>query len=274
MIKLATQDKPFLADDFKTKLLQIQEMGFDGFEADGSMLLNRFDELEEAVKETGVPVTSVCGGYGGWIGDFVEYRRQKGLEDIRLILERAGSLGACGLIVPAAWGMFSLRLPPMTPPRPAEEDKKVLIDSLSQLEETCKETGTIMLLEPLNRYEDHMLNTLDAAGEIICDGKLEHVKIMADFFHMNIEEQDIRKSICKWGKMIGHIHLADSHRFQPGDGHMDFIYGFEALKEIDFQGVMAFECRVLGEDQKGLYKKSVEYIRDCMEKAHLRAAQP
>ncbi|MCI5700545.1 MAG: sugar phosphate isomerase/epimerase [Lachnospiraceae bacterium] len=269
MIRLATQDKPFYSSDFKTKLLQIKETGFDGFEADGAMLLNQFDELKAAVKETGVPVTSVCGGYRGWIGDFIEYRRQTAIEDIKIILERAGELGAKGIVVPAAWGMFSLRLPPMTPPRPVEADKGVLIDSLSQFEDVCKKSGTVVYLEPLNRYEDHMLNTLDAAATVIQDGHLEHVKIMADFFHMSIEEQDIKKSLIKWADLIGHVHIADSHRYQPGDGHTDFVHGFEGLKEIGFDGIMAFECRVLGEDQENLYKQSVGYIRDCMKKARL-----
>lgn len=269
MIKLATQNKPFFSENLKTCLCQVKEMGFDGFEADGDVVLNRFDELKAAVKETGVPVTSVCGGYRGWIGDFVDYRRETAVEDIRMILKRAGELGAAGIVVPAAWGMFSLRLPPMTPPRPAGEDRKVLIDSLSKLSRVCEESGTSVFLEPLNRYEDHMLNTLDAAGSLIREGQLEHVKIMADFFHMNIEEPDIKKSICKWKELIGHVHIADSHRYQPGDGHMDFVYGFTGLKETGFRGTMAFECRVLGENPEENYKESVRYIRRCMEKAGL-----
>ena len=269
MIKLATQDKPFFSEDLKTCLRQVRQMGFDGFEADGALLLNQYDELKAAVKDTGVPVTSVCGGYRGWIGDFVDYRRKTAIEDIKIILERAGEIGAAGIVVPAAWGMFSLRLPPMVPTRPADEDRKVLIDSLSKLRQVCEKSGTNVFLEPLNRYEDHMLNTLDAAGEVIEKGGLYHVKIMADFFHMNIEEPDIKKSICKWKDFIGHVHIADSHRYQPGDGHTDFVYGFEGLREIGFQGTMAFECRVLGNAPEENYRQSVEYIRRCMEKAGL-----
>ncbi len=269
MIKLATQNKPFFSDVLEEKLIQIKEFGFDGLEADGDLLLERFDELKTAVKDTGIPVTSVCGGYRGWIGDFQEEERKHAIQDITIILERAGELGAAGIVVPAAWGMFSLRLPPMTPPRSAEEDRKVLLDSLRQLESVCERTGTRILLEPLNRYEDHMLNTLDAAGSLILEGGLRHVQIMADFFHMNIEEQDIKKSLIKWKDLVGHVHIADSHRFQPGDGHTDFVHGFEGLKEIGFDKTMAFECRVLGEDQEGLYKDSISYIRGRMEKAGL-----
>lgn len=269
MVRLATQDKPFLSNDLTEKLIQVKDLGFDGYEADGSLMLNRFRELKEAVEKSGMPVTSVCGGYRGWIGDFIDYKRKTAIEDISTILERAGELGALGIVVPAAWGMFSLRLPPMVAPRPAEEDKRVLLDSLGALDKICEKTGTKVLLEPLNRYEDHMLNTLDDAGSLIKVGRFRNVLIMADFYHMNIEEKAISSSLEKWQGLIGHVHIADSHRYQPGDGHMDFTAGFETLRDIGFNGTMAFECRVLGEDPYIEYKKSVDYIRGCMKKAHL-----
>lgn len=270
MIQLATQDKPFLSPDLTQKLEQIRTLGFDGFEADGSLLMDHFKELKQAVRTTGVPVTSVCGGYRGWIGDFVDYRRRMCADDLKILLARAAELNARGVIVPAAWGMFSLRLPPMTPPRPSEADREAILETLNSLEETCREHGTRILLEPLNRYEDHMLNTLDAAGELIEAGHLKHVLIMADFFHMNIEEKNIGESLRKWSDLIGHIHLADSHRYQPGDGHLDFVEGFKALKEIHFSGTLAFECRVLGEDPLAAYAESVRFIRSCLDQAGLR----
>lgn len=269
MVKLATQNKPFFSSNMAEKLRRIAALGFHGFEADGVMLLEDFDALKRAVSETKVPVTSVCGGYRGWIGDFVDYRRKTALADIKLILNRAGELGARGIVVPAAWGMFSLRLPPMTPPRPAKEDIRVLIDSLMQLEDTCAQAGTMVLLEPLNRYEDHMLNTLDAAARVIDEGGLKYTQITADFFHMSIEEADIAASIRKYGSKIGHVHIADSHRYQPGSGHTDFVPGFKALYDIGFDGTMAFECRVLGDDQEGAYARSVGCILDRMAQAGL-----
>jgi len=269
MVKLATQNKPFFSNDLEEKLRRIAALGFHGFEADGVMLLEDFDTLKRAVRDTHVPITSVCGGYRGWIGDFNDYRRKTAIADIKLILSRAGELGARGIVVPAAWGMFSLRLPPMAPPRPAEEDTRVLIDSLMQLEDTCAQTGTMVLLEPLNRYEDHMLNTLDAAARVIDAGGLKHTLITADFFHMNIEEADIAAGIRKYGSKIGHVHIADSHRCQPGSGHIDFMPGFKALHETGFDGTMAFECRVLGDDQEGAYARSVGYILERMARAGL-----
>ncbi|MGQ7140545.1 ABC transporter permease subunit, partial [Escherichia sp. SS-MK2] len=46
-----------------------------------------FSMFEAAIKETGLPVTTTCGGYDGWIGDFIEERRLNGLKQIERILE-------------------------------------------------------------------------------------------------------------------------------------------------------------------------------------------
>lgn len=267
MMKLATQDKPFFPEVMEDKLRYISELGFDAFEIDGAVLVKRFDEIKTAIRSTGVPVSGVCGGYRGWIGDFDEEKRLQCVEDIANILECAAEVGAKGIVVPAAWGMFSLRLPPMFPPRDSKGDRVALLDSLGRLDAVSGATGTAVYLEPLNRYEDHMINTLETARNIIYDGTFKNIRITADFFHMNIEEADIAQAILYNKELIGHIHLADSHRYQPGSGHMDFTGGFRALEEIGYDGYMAFECRVLGEDPQEEYRESAAYIRDCMAKA-------
>lgn len=267
MIMLSTQDKPFFPQGLEDKLLYIREAGFDAFEIDGAVLVNRFEEVKAAMDRTGIPVSGVCGGYRGWIGDFDEAKRKQCVEDISRILECCSQTGAKGIVVPAAWGMFSLRLPPMVPPRDSKGDRAALLSSLGSLDTVAGATGTLIYLEPLNRYEDHMLNTLEAARSIIEEGGFRNVKLTADFFHMNIEEADIRQSLLENRELVGHIHLADSHRYQPGSGHMDFIGGFKALSEIGYEGYMAFECRVLGEDPGQEYGKSVQYIKDCMNRA-------
>lgn len=134
-------------------------MGFDGFEIDGKLLVNNLDEVKAAIKETGLPVTTACGGYDGWIGDFIEERRLNGLRQITRILEALAEVGGQGIIVPAAWGMFTFRLPPMTSPRSQEGDRKAISDSLIYLDKVAQRTGTVVYLEPLNRYQDHMINT-------------------------------------------------------------------------------------------------------------------
>ncbi len=81
------------------------------------------------------------------------------------ILEALAEVGGKGIVVPAAWGMFTFRLPPMTSPRSLDGDRKMVSDSLRVLEQVAARTGTVVYLEPLNRYQDHMINTLASACE-------------------------------------------------------------------------------------------------------------
>ncbi|MFY4658682.1 TIM barrel protein, partial [Escherichia coli] len=121
-MKIGTQNQAFFPGNILEKFRYIKEMGFDGFEIDGKLLVNNIEEVKAAIKETGLPVTTACGGYDGWIGDFIEERRLNGLKQIERILEALAEVGGKGIVVPAAWGMFTFRLPPMTSPRSLDGD--------------------------------------------------------------------------------------------------------------------------------------------------------
>lgn len=264
---LASQDKPFLPLELTAKLAVLRDLGFDALEADGSLVLNRLDELRRARDKSGLGISSVCGGYRGWIGHFDEARRLECVEDVTTILGRLKSLGASGIVLPAAWGMFSLRLPPMSPPRDSEGDRAALLDSLSRLEEAAEKGGSFVYLEPLNRYEDHMINLLETAAEIIASGGFRRVRICADFFHMNIEEAHIEESLAARIGLLGHVHLADSHRYQPGDGHLDFRPGLSTLHGLGYDGCFTVECRVRGADPLAAYAASVRCLRGLFSQA-------
>lgn len=263
-MKLITQDKEFFPSRMEEKLSFVYKLGFDGFEIDGRLLIEKLAEVKAAVRSTGLPVTSACGGYRGWIGDFSQDKRKQAIEDIGEILKALSKIGGKGIVVPAAWGMFSKRLPPMVPPRTDSEDTAVLLDSLESLNKIAAETDTFIYLEPLNRYEDHMLNTLQSAAELIEMGGFSNVRLTADAFHMNIEEADLRKSIVQNKEYIAHVHIADSNRYQPGQAHLDFDYFFSALSEIDYSGNVVFECRVTGDDPIERYRESCCFIRSIV----------
>lgn len=263
-MKVATQNQPFFPEDIKEKFAFLKEAGFDGFEIDGKFLLDNFEEVKEAMKETGLEVPTVCGGYAGWIGDFIEERRLNGLVDIEKILKALSEIGGKGIVVPAAWGMFTFRLPPMTSPRSLAGDRKAVTDSLVFLDKIAGETGTTIYLEPLNRYQDHMINTLADARKYIEDNNFKNIKIIADFYHMNIEEDDISVSLHENCDFIEHIHIADNHRFQPGSGCIDFKRHFDQLKKDGYEGYISFEHRVRGNDLTAEFLGGFKHIKEAL----------
>lgn len=258
---LGTQDKDFFPKDLVEKFKFVKSMGFQCFEIDGKVLVDNVETVKKAIQESGLPVSSACGGYRGWIGDFIEERRLNGVDDLKEIIKALKEVGGTGVVVPAAWGMFTFRLPPMVSPRSHEGDVKAIISSLKELDITAKKYGIYIYLEPLNRYQDHMLNTIEDAVKIIELGKFEMVKITGDFYHMSIEEDDISESLIKYQKYIGHIHIAENHRYQPGTGSIDFKRHMRTLKDIHYNGAVVNEGRIRGEDPLKAYQKSVEYMK-------------
>lgn len=261
---LGTQDRDFFPKNLTEKLKFIRELGYECFEIDGNVLVNHVEEVREAIKESGLPVSTACGGYRGWIGDFIEEKRVNGVEDLKAILHSLKEVGGTGVVVPAAWGMFSYRLPPMVSPRSHKGDVRAILASLRELDPVAKETGTWIYLEPLNRYQDHMLNTLADGANIIELGKFERVRLTADFYHMSIEEDDISESLKKYKDLIGHIHIAENHRYQPGTGSIDFKHHMETLRQMGYHGAVVNEGRVRGEDPLKALKESIEYMRQFM----------
>ncbi|MGO3910417.1 TIM barrel protein [Huaxiibacter chinensis] len=262
-MKIATQNQAFFPANILEKFRYIKAMGFDGYEIDGKLLVENLSEVKAAIAETGLPVTTACGGYDGWIGDFIEERRLKGLHQIEGILEALAAVGGKGIIVPAAWGMFTFRLPPMTSPRSLEGDRQAVSASLRYLDDVAARTGTTVFLEPLNRYQDHMINTLADARRYIEENDLKHVQIIGDFYHMNIEEDSLTGALHDNRDLLGHVHIADNHRYQPGSGTLDFAALFSQLRQDRYQGYVVYECRVRADNPAQAYQDSLNFLREC-----------
>jgi sugar phosphate isomerase/epimerase len=261
---LGTQDKDFFPSELTEKFRFIHKCGFDCFEIDGSLILDHFDEIKTAQKNTNLNIVSVCGGYRGWIADFIEERRRFAVDDISKILRKLPDIGAQGIVVPAAWGMFTYRLPPMVSPRSKEGDNDAIHASLRILDQVAKDAGVLIFLEPLNRYQDHMLNLISDAARIIDEGSYKAVKITSDFYHMSIEEDDISNTLEKYQEYLGHVHIAENHRYQPGTGSIDFKRHLKTLQRIGYTGPLVNEGRIRGEKPLEAYLKSVEYLKSIL----------
>lgn len=262
---LGTQDRDFFPIDLSEKFDFVQTCGFDCFEINGSLILKRLEEVLAAQAKTGMNIVSVCGGYRGWIGDFIEERRLHAVEDIAQILRALPKIGAGGVVVPAAWGMFTYRLPPMVSPRSHEGDQRAIHASLVVLDPIAKQEGVQIYLEPLNRYQDHMLNLTSDAVRVIDEGGYQSVKVTCDFYHMAIEEDDISATLRRYYAYLGHVHIAENHRYQPGSGSIDFRKYLSTLRDLGYQGPIVNEGRIRGENPLEAYLQSVCYIKDILQ---------
>lgn len=250
-MRLACQEHLIPGDDLVAKWEAAWNAGFEAIELHGHgdfAFRDRLDELQ-AARRAGVAMPTVCVIMGHFIGDFDAAKRRDAIDNMKSLLSVMAAIEGFGAITPASYGMFSSRLPPYKPPRTAQEDDEVLVEGLTELGEHADKEGVVLLLEPLNRYEDHMVNTVARAVALCERTGLESVKVMGDLFHMNIEEDDIPRSIRNAGDRLAHVHLADSNREHPGTGHIDFSAAFAALNDIGFNGCLALECGLRGEPE-------------------------
>lgn len=261
-MKLACQEGMVPGSSLEEKLENLEKYGYEGIEFWGSNLWERVNEINKATEKSKVKPSTVCAGYGGCLLDPNKAERERAVEDIKRLLSVAADIGAVGLITVPIFG--PPRIPDLSPYKSAVElEKELLLKLLEPLAKHAEKVGSVLLLEPLNRYETHLLRRLQDAVDICQRIGSPNVKIMADFFHMSIEEADIPKSIREAGNWIAHVHLADSTRLLPGYGHTDFKSGFAALKEVGFANYMALECGIPGDPAVEL-PKCAQYLRQFM----------
>jgi len=261
-VKLLVQENLVPGGDLAERAERARAAGFDGLELRDSGTARRA-ELAAAVA-AGAWLPTVCPEMDRFIGDFDPVRREQALERIGDQLDGLAVAGGQALITSAAWGMFSRRLPPFTPPRSEEEDEALLVDALRRLGGRAAALGVQVLLEPLNRYEDHMVNRLARAADLVRAAGSDAVRVLGDTYHMNIEEDDLCIALRDAAPVLGAVHLSDSNRHQPGTGHVPFRAVVDTLRDVGFTGPLAVECRLRGEPGAALAACGA-YLRGLIE---------
>ena len=266
-MKIALQLGLIPGKDLKDKLAWAKDQRVKGIEI--SAWNYKVDQIPQALADfenSPVPVVSICGNPSFDFLDPDPKKRRASIDESKKYLELAGKFGAVGQIVPPIFG--PPRLNDLAPLKDAVTlEKELLVELLKELGDCAAKHETLFLLEPLNRYEQHLLRKQSDGVEIIEQARHPAVALISDFFHMHIEETDTPAAIRACGKHVKHVHLADNTRQEPGTGDIDFVAGFKALKEIGFKGYMAYECGISGEDKSAALAKSLEYVRACIAKA-------
>ena len=137
---------------------------------------------------------------------------------------------------------------------------RYLEDELNLLGEHAASQKQFLLIEPLNRYETNLLMTLDDGSQLLKRLTTKSVKLLADLFHMNIEEVNVADAIRRAGADIGHVHFVDSNRCAASMGHTDFATIATALREIGYSGFLSAEA-FARPDSETAARKTIETFR-------------
>ena len=224
-----------LAEAFKA----IGDLGFDGIEifAPSADSLND-DQVSDLLTDNDLQLAAVGTGagmilHGLSLSHHDRIERERACAYVRRIIEFA-SLFDAPAIVGSMQGSSG-------PKQTREEALANLVNSLRQLCVSAGDQRVPLLLEPLNRYETDLVNTLEEGAEVCEEVTTGDLKLLADLFHMNIEEPDIAQSIEIHAQHIGHVHFADSNRRAVGFGHTPMEPIVQALKKNGYKGYLSAE---------------------------------
>ena len=227
-------------DDLPAACRKAAELGFDAVEifapspdaVDVSGLHEQLEELQLEVAAVGTGAGMVVHGLS--LTDPEGERREKAKAFIREIIDFGAGFQAPAIIgsMQGKWG--------------GALDKAAALDllreALNDLGAHAGERGVALIYEPLNRYETNLVNTVAEGVDLMKSLSTDHVKLLADLFHMNIEETSLPDAIRAGEGFIGHVHFVDSNRRAAGMGHMDLARVAAALGEIGYDGYASAEA--------------------------------
>lgn len=242
-VVVSTHQASFAAVAFKgnlrESLISVAEAGYDGAE----LAVRNAAEVETSlVKETcaelGLAVPAI--GTGQMWGEeklsltaeSADVRR----ETVRRIGEHVGLAAALGaqVIIGLVRGVF---------PRPElmDESYRWLEAGLREVCAAAEDAGVRIALEAINRYETAYVNSVADGLELVERVGSPAFGLLLDTFHMNIEDASMVEAIHRAGSRVFHFHVADSNRWFPGAGHINFAALLRALRDVGYDGYISGE---------------------------------
>ncbi|HLL41620.1 MAG TPA: sugar phosphate isomerase/epimerase family protein [Segetibacter sp.] len=220
---------------------KIKEMGYDILEvAVEDKDLIDWPKLKEVVKEEGLQVT-ISGAFGAGrdISSTDSAIRKNGLQYIIDCIRIAEDMGSPIFTGPVYSAVGKTRI---VSAEQKKQERDWCIENLKKAGEIAASCGVVVGVEPLNRFETDMVNTVHQALSIVKEVSHKNIQISLDTFHCNIEEKNIPEAIRKVGKeLLCHVQGNESDRGTPGTGHLDWKGIKEALNDINYEGAMVIE---------------------------------
>ena len=220
-------------DDLERATHEAIELGFDAIEV--------FPPSAESISDLKTQIRIAAVGTGaGWVKHQLTFTnpdesvRRRAVEFAEGIVDAAGQLGAPA-IIGSMQGKWSAEVN-------REQAMKYLGDALAHLGGRAQRHGVPLFYEPLNRYETNLVNTMGQGADFLRPLATRNIRLLADLFHLGIEEENVPNALRGGTTYLGHVHLADSNRKPAGNGHTDFTPIAHALRDVDYDGYVSAEC--------------------------------
>jgi D-psicose/D-tagatose/L-ribulose 3-epimerase len=231
---------PLTTEELSTLAPHVAKMGFDWIEVP----FETFDGLDfskaaQIIRDNGLGV-STCAAMGP-DRDLIHpdtVIQQNGIAYIRQCIDATKTIGGTNLVGPIYSAVG--RVWQQTPDERAK-DIDTLIKNLSTLSIYSGDSGVVLCIEPLNRFETSFINLASQAIEVVDRVNHPACKIMLDTFHMNIEEKSLGAAIRATGNRLAHVHTCENDRGAPGSGNVTWDEVAQALRDIHYDGPLVIE---------------------------------
>lgn len=232
------------AEKHSVLLEKIKTWGFDGVEFMVAGMqpddIRGFSKLADDL-ELGRTVIAVLDASKADPASADPILRQAAIEEIKRNVDLTRAIGATVLAGPLFQGLNRF-----SGAGPTDDEWRWSVDTIRQAGEYAANTGVQLALEPLNRFEMYMVNTVADGARFVRDVGLSNVGLLVDTHHANIEETNTAEAWAKVADHIIHVHISENHRGIPGSGHAIPPEIFTTLHKAGYDGWLTIEAFGLG----------------------------
>jgi D-psicose/D-tagatose/L-ribulose 3-epimerase len=232
-------ESPF-GDDKLHLAAHVADLGFDVLEIcieDPALVTAA--AVGEAAEQAGVSI-SVCGAFGPDrdISHEDPERRRAGIDYLKTCIDLAAAVGSPHVAGPMYSATGKARL---LPEEEREQQRAWATESLAEAADYAGDRGVRLAIEPLNRFETDLVNTVEQGLDLCERIGRDNVGLLVDTFHMNIEEKSIPDAIRVAGDRVFLVHACENDRGAPGSGHVEWEEAVAALAGIGYGGYVVIE---------------------------------
>jgi D-psicose/D-tagatose/L-ribulose 3-epimerase len=222
---------------------KLKAVGYDGIEIPifDTSDPEHFKKIAKALGDNGLECTAVTvlpdEAHNAISAD--AKNRQGAIEHLKRVIECAHNAGVQTLCGPyyQVLGQFSGAFP-------SEDELNRAAEVHRAIAPIAQAAGVKNAIEALNRFESHLLNTMEQAASYVKRVGHPNFGTMYDTFHANIEEKDplaAIETVFKTGK-LNHVHISENDRGTPGRGHINIPEQIAKLKSLGYDGWLTIEA--------------------------------
>jgi sugar phosphate isomerase/epimerase len=226
-------------EDIENSFIRLKKCGYDGIEFAAEPHTLNQDRLQMLMRKYTISCTSLCGIFSDTrdLTASIGEGGEAAVDYLKSSVDFAVKVGASLIIVvPSPVG----RIEPVAN-RPYDKAWSNAIINIRSAADYAQSKGVMLAIEAINRYETYFVNTLAKALKLVQEINHPAVNIMADLFHMSIEENNLSASLRMIAKYLIHVHIADNTREAAGLGTTDFKEILYTLRDIGYKGALTME---------------------------------